>query len=567
MAAAAAVAVAANDDDDDVLITEHYRSLTGSEFLCQALVSAGVTHIFGGHGGAIVPLIDAIVAHPSLTWVYCRCEVNASMAAAAYAKLHGTLGCCVATSGPGASHLLSGLIDADQDRVPLLCLTGMKSLGKTRHSDFQDIDQSSIFRMAGLAFSETVSHIDQLLPLSRNAFTVAIASNRCAHLAVPINVQQERVEARTHFCLGTAFQTRSCIAASMVQIEAFAMALRHEISSGRRVLLACGYRANVKSVGYLVERLAELMHAPILTSFDGKGTVDEHHPLSYGVVGVYGNAGTSGSVDLLANCDTVVGVCVSDYTELLTDGHGLQVRKLLQVEDRLVAGDSMRFSPKAVLSCEYLEDTLINVIKVLEGHLLRSSTHESRVTQSSQTSADIILRSKSVADVECNVDVHEPDSAHDVWTKLRKESYSKPIGTPSTFLEGKELSTSPCIYSSDHCHPAVFFKIMDEYLDEDSVICADIGDNSLWLASALPSKRGQRFLTVSKVHCFIFHFRVLVHHLSNLPLFFCRASTWASWATPSIQASRRRSLLLRAKEVISEIGGRHWWSPEMVECK
>jgi hypothetical protein len=57
--------------------------------------------------------------------------------------------------------------------------------------------------MSGLALSETVSHIDQLLPLTRNAFTAAIASNRCAHLAIPINVQMESIEARTHFCLGS----------------------------------------------------------------------------------------------------------------------------------------------------------------------------------------------------------------------------------------------------------------------------------------------------------------------------------------------------------------------------
>jgi thiamine pyrophosphate-dependent acetolactate synthase large subunit-like protein len=104
-------------EDDAPVITQHSRSYTGSDFLCHALVSVGVTHVFGGHGGAVVSLIDAIVRHPRLIWVYCRCETNASQAAAAYAKLHGTLGCCVATSGPGASHLLSGLIDADQDRV------------------------------------------------------------------------------------------------------------------------------------------------------------------------------------------------------------------------------------------------------------------------------------------------------------------------------------------------------------------------------------------------------------------------------------------------------------------
>ena len=124
------------------------RRMNASELICEVLVGFGVTHVFGGHGGAVVGLVDAIVAHPELTWVYNRCEVreirdfmlvrfryhssscawitqvNSAMAAMAYAKLHNRLGVCVATSGPGAGHLLSGLVDADQDRVPLLCITG-----------------------------------------------------------------------------------------------------------------------------------------------------------------------------------------------------------------------------------------------------------------------------------------------------------------------------------------------------------------------------------------------------------------------------------------------------------
>ena len=149
--------------------------------------------------------------------------------AAAHAKLHGSLGCCIATSGPGAAHLLSGLVDADQDRCPLVCITGLKSSDHVRYADFQDIDQASIFRMAGLAFSETVSDVGQLLPLTRNAFTVAISSNRCAHLAIPINIQQELVKARTHFCLGTTYQLLQGVPATKVQLDALVMALRTEI--------------------------------------------------------------------------------------------------------------------------------------------------------------------------------------------------------------------------------------------------------------------------------------------------------------------------------------------------
>lgn len=465
--------------NDDLIITEGTKQFTATQFICHALASAGVTHIFGGHGGAIVPLVDAIVAHPSLTWVYCRCEVNASQAAAAYAKLHGKVGCCVATSGPGAAHLLSGLVDADQDRVPLICLTGLKERNHGRYADFQDIDQSAIFRMAGLALSETVSDIDQLLPLMRNAFTIAMAANRCAHLAIPINVQQETVVARTHFCLGTAFQARICIPATRLQVDALALALRSEIEANRHVLIACGYRANIAGVGKYVERIAELLRSPILTSFDGKGTVDEQHPMSYGVIGMYGNAGTPSALDLMECCDTVIGICVNDWTELVANKSGLQIRRMIQIDERLVAGDSVRFAPFAVFACGYLGDSLRRVVKILEEQLARSKPHHKRLATTSDSSATL-----------------HPESAGDVWAELRKGGpFVKPTGTPATFLAGRCFATSSSITNQNYCHPAVFFKVMGTYLDRDSVICADIGDNALWMASSLAAKRGQRFIT------------------------------------------------------------------------
>jgi len=64
--------------------------------------------------------------------------VNAVQSAMAHAKFYNRIACCVATSGPGAGHLLSGLVDADQDRVPLICITGLKNAGSIRHADFQD---------------------------------------------------------------------------------------------------------------------------------------------------------------------------------------------------------------------------------------------------------------------------------------------------------------------------------------------------------------------------------------------------------------------------------------------
>jgi len=472
-----------NGNTADLMMTDSSssRTFTGAEFLVHALASAGVTHVFGGHGGAVVPLIDAIVAHPSVEWVYCRCEANASQAAAAHAKLRGALGCCVATSGPGAGHLLSGLVDADQDRVPLLCLTGMKDTQHIRYADFQDIDQAAIFRMAGLPLSETVADIHQLLPLTRNAFTLSLASNRCTHLAVPINVQQDTIVGRTHFCLGTAFQSRVTTPAPQLQVDALVMALRTELEAKRHVVIACGYRAH--SVGREVERLAELLHCPILTSFDGKGAVGEDHPLAFGVVGVYGNAGTPSAVDLLQECDTIIGICLNDMTELITNKSGLQIRRLIQIDERLVAGDSPRFSPTAVFSCGYLKESLKKVVLDLEESVRSDPQQKFRITS---------LEDMNASDKQ--IETHEPEVSMDVWDELNQGSFIKPTGTPSTYLKGKCLEAKD-VESSEFCHPAVFFDVMGQYLETDSVVCADIGDNALWLASSLAAKRGQRFLS------------------------------------------------------------------------
>ena len=519
-----------NDDDGGVSFghEEEVKTFTGASFLVHALVSSGVTHVFGGHGGAVVPLIDAIEAHPDITWVVCRCEVNASQMAAAYAKLHQgrKIGCCIATSGPGAGHLLSGLVDADQDRVPVICITGMKDSGHLRYADFQDIDQGSIFRMAGLALSETVGDINQLLPLTRNAFSIATNSSRCAHLAVPINVQQEKVVARTHFCVQK--NPATTIPATRLQIDTLIMALRGEIESKRHVLIACGYRAH--KVGEEIERIAELMHAPVLTSYDGKGTVNERHPLSFGVVGVYGNAGTPSSVNVLDDCDTVIAICCSDLTELIASKSGLQIRRLIQIDDHMAAADTLRFSASTVFGCGHLKHSLKHVVTGLERsinlqvershrahaaqemtppapspgtptmpgpptHIRRqSSTFRTKKLTSSDTNR-YQNRLSGIALLNLNqIKTHSPTSAADIWDEVTKESYAKPTGTPSTYLE-LEMNDIEDLQSTMFCHPAKFFDVMKDKLVSDAVVCADIGDNALWMASSLAAKRGQSFLT------------------------------------------------------------------------
>lgn len=288
-------------------------------------------------------------------------------------------------------------------------------------------------------------------------------------------MQGAEILARDKFCLGTAFQDAT-LPATDFQVETLTMALREELETKRHVLIACGYRA--QQYGEAIEKLAELMHAPVVTSFDGKGTVNEQHPLSFGVVGVYGNVGTPASFDLLEQCDTVIGICINDWTEFITNNCGLQIRRSIQIDERIVAGDSLRFRPSAVFVSGYMRQSLNRAVSSLKKHLV-----------------EVPKRLEELGRLDfTNLDTHQPCSSADVWAEISKKTFVKPFGTPSTFLEC--FPDSPDVKSVDYCHPAVFFNIMgQQFLDDDSVICADIGDNALWMASSLPAKRGQRFLT------------------------------------------------------------------------
>lgn len=223
------------------------------------------------------------------------------------------------------------------------------------------------------------------------------------------------------------------------------------------------------------------------------------------VVGVYGNAGTYSAVDILDQCDTVIGIGINDWTELATDSHGLQNRRIIQIDDRLVAGDSMRFAPSAVLSSGLLAESLDQVNKLLEEYMRPLTRYSHRVTGTADIDLTALL-------------THEPESEKDTWCELKKENYIKPVGTPSTFLQIERLTASLEVKSKTHCHPAVFFNAMSKHLNTRSTICADIGDNALFMAASLAAQRGQRFLTsehlgIMVCMMYVLHlFALILHH-------------------------------------------------------
>ena len=119
---------------------EEARELSGSQILCEALVREGVELLFGYPGGAIMPFYDALTGYPTLRHVLVRHEQAAAHAADGYARATGKVGVCVATSGPGATNLVTGLATAYMDSTPIVAITGQVARPFIGRDAFQETD-------------------------------------------------------------------------------------------------------------------------------------------------------------------------------------------------------------------------------------------------------------------------------------------------------------------------------------------------------------------------------------------------------------------------------------------
>jgi acetolactate synthase-1/2/3 large subunit len=116
------------------------KTITGAELMCRSLVAEGVTYLFGYTGGAIMPVYDAFPKFPQLTHVMVRHEQAAAFAAQGMARATGKAGVCIATSGPGATNLMTGIADAHMDSIPLVAITGQVATAVIGTDAFQESD-------------------------------------------------------------------------------------------------------------------------------------------------------------------------------------------------------------------------------------------------------------------------------------------------------------------------------------------------------------------------------------------------------------------------------------------
>jgi acetolactate synthase-1/2/3 large subunit len=276
------------------------RPYTGGHALCEALLREGVEIIFGYPGGAVIPLYDVLTSYPALRHILVRHEQWAAHAAEGYARATGRVGVCLATSGPGATNLVTGLADAMLDSTPLVAITGQVGLPMIGKDAFQEVD------IVGVT-----------LPITKHSFSVEDVADlprvvaEAFHLArsgrpgpVLIDIPKTTLVAPTAPGAPPAVNLpgyRPTRAGNMAQIKAAARL----IAAAERPVVMAGHGIAIAGATGEFRRFVERADLPVAFTLHGLGTLPDSHPNALGFMGMHGHAHVNRAID---RCDLLLTI-------------------------------------------------------------------------------------------------------------------------------------------------------------------------------------------------------------------------------------------------------------------
>ena len=273
--------------------------LKGSEIICESLLQEGVNVIFGHPGGAILPFYDALWSYPQLRHILVRHEQSASHAADGYSRVTGKVGVCVATSGPGATNLVTGLMGAKADSVPIIAITGQVARTALGSEAFQECDICSIASVCTKRTYLVMSAAD--LPHTiREAFRIAQEGRPGPVLIdVPRDVQLELAEFEYPEIPEPTRDSLSEETAAGLEKAA------RLINEAERPVLIAGHGILASHAWEELMELAETTGIPVINTLLGLSSFPRNHPLSLGMLGMHGMYWSNIVVD---QADLVVGL-------------------------------------------------------------------------------------------------------------------------------------------------------------------------------------------------------------------------------------------------------------------
>ena len=412
---------------------------TSADTLVERLLEWGVEKVFGVPGDGINGVMESLrKRRDQIEFIATRHEEAAAFAAVGYAKFSGKIGVCLATTGPGAIHLLNGLYDAKMDQQPLLAITGMAYHDLIGTVYQQDVDTAALFKDATV-FSERIMGPMHVLTMVDQAMRLAHSRPGPAHLAFPNDFQDKPASDDKPSAMNQPGDSKSGVHTSPIWSVPRGVPPQNELERAARVLNEGGKVAmligsGARGASAEIEAIAEKLGSPIAKALLGKDVLRDDHPHTTQTIGVYG---TSATHEAMQQADTLFLVGTSfPWISYLPNPEKVRGVQIDRNPERL----GLRFPVEVGLAGDATE-TLRALLPLLK----------------------------------------------------RKEERSYLTGVQKTMSEWRELMQTRETSTEMPMRPQVFAAQVGKQVSDDAIVCTDSGTNTLYSARCIPMNGKRRW--------------------------------------------------------------------------
>lgn len=426
-----------------------------ADIIAEALLDWNVDIIFGLPGDGINGFMEALrTRQDKIRFILVRHEESAAFMACAYAKYTGKLGACVATSGPGAIHLLNGLYDAKLDNTPVIAITGSTYSDLMGSSYQQDVNLLQLFSDVSV-YNNIITAPEQAEMAVDIACRTAFAQRGVSHLTIPIDVQERKLLGKYSQHKVPGHTSDTFVAAGNALPDRHLLEHAAEvINSGNKIVILVGQGA--LNAGQEVISVAEKIEAPVVKALLGKAVIPDNHPNSIGGIGMLG---TEPATDAMSEADTLLMIGTSfPYIEYLPkpgQARGIQIDiKAERIGLRYPIEVGLIGDSKKILSA------LLTLLRDRRTDGSNNSSHQQYRKEEEQQQQKF-LRSKQQSMKE--------------WIEL--------LDRQSKQQADKKKPIKPQAIAS----------AVSKELHDNAIISVDSGTNTIWAARFLNIREGMKF--------------------------------------------------------------------------
>ena len=297
--------------------------LTGAEILIKSLIDEGVDTVFGYPGGSVLNIYDSLYKYKDKIKHYLTChEQGASHAADGYARSTGKVGVCIATSGPGATNLVTGIATAYMDSVPLVAITGNVPKGLLGKDSFQEVDITGI-TMPITKHNFIVKDVNELQGIVRQAFYIAREGRPGPVLIdIPKDITINKGEYKSLEPLEVKPKSKHITDEVLNEVSTYIN------RCNKPLIYAGGGVINSEATEELIN-FAEKLNAPVATTLMCRGAIPSEHRLNTGMIGMHGS---NASNILATKCDLIIALGARFSDRVISDKKFINNAKVIQID-------------------------------------------------------------------------------------------------------------------------------------------------------------------------------------------------------------------------------------------